>query len=54
MKSLLTLFCVLACGFLFAQPDLPDDPVPLDGGIIALLAAGAMYGAKKIKLQKIK
>jgi hypothetical protein len=33
-----------------AQPLPPSGaPVPLDGGLLALLAAGAAYGAKKIK-----
>jgi hypothetical protein len=32
-----------------AQPGMPNAPVPLDGGLIALLAAGAAYGAKKYR-----
>ena len=34
----------------FAQPPNPgDDPdVPIDGGISILIAAGALYGSKKI------
>ena len=42
---------------LFAQPDDPPEPgsppgegepIPLDGGILYLLAAGGAYGMKKI------
>ena len=32
----------------FAQPGNPNNPVPLDGGISLLIAAGAAFGAKKI------
>lgn len=32
----------------FAQPRPPSVPVPLDGGLITLLIAGAAYGSKKI------
>jgi hypothetical protein len=33
-----------------AQPGDPGDPprIPIDGGVTALLAAGALFGAKKI------
>ncbi len=30
------------------NPISDPDPVPLDGGLLALLAAGAAYGIKKI------
>lgn len=33
---------------LFAQPDPPGGPVPIDGGIGLLIAAGTAYGAKKM------
>lgn len=35
----------------FAQDDIPDyDPnVPIDGGIGLLVAAGALFGIKKLK-----
>jgi hypothetical protein len=33
--------------YVSAQPMNPDSPVPLDGGLLALLAAGAAYGIKK-------
>lgn len=26
----------------------PDDPCPIDGGVVALLAAGVGYGIKKV------
>ncbi|TVQ75947.1 MAG: hypothetical protein EA358_10605 [Flavobacteriales bacterium] len=44
---ILLAFVLLAPVFVYAQPRPPSVPVPLDGGIVALLAAGAMYGAKK-------
>lgn len=31
----------------WAQPENPGTPVPIDGGLTLLLAAGAAYGAKK-------
>ena len=36
---------------LYAQPGFEDDvdDVPLDGGISLLIAAGAVYGAKKLR-----
>jgi hypothetical protein len=48
MKYILTLG-LFACAFgeLLAQPNNPNDPVPLDGGLTLLLTAGAVYGAKK-------
>jgi hypothetical protein len=48
MKYFLT-FCLIAVSAseLFAQPNNPSDPVPLDGGLTLLLTAGAVYGAKK-------
>lgn len=36
------------------NPDDPQDEVPLDGGIIALLGAGAAYGANKLRKKKAK
>jgi len=33
----------------FAQPDNPNPPVPIDGGLAALAAAGAAYGIKKYR-----
>lgn len=50
---------VLLSNPLIAQPANPgsadpDPNVPIDGGISALLAAGAIYGIKKIKENKRK
>jgi len=49
------LFTLLANTDLVAQPGAPDEPgcwpppcVPIDGGIVALIIAGAAYGTKKI------
>jgi hypothetical protein len=51
MKHITTLMLLLALtAIAHAQPLPPtDNPVPLDGGLLTLLAAGAAYGAKKIK-----
>ncbi len=49
------MFCTLASSTsVFAQCDpfldpFCTEPIPLDGGIVALVAAGAAYGYKKIK-----
>lgn len=40
---------ILTPVFVYAQPRPPSVPVPLDGGLLALLAAGAVFGARKIK-----
>lgn len=45
------IFACLLISNLFAQGDDPIPPgaeIPIDGGILGLLAAGAVYGAKKI------
>jgi hypothetical protein len=55
-----TLFCLLLMfspmlvGVLFAQPGFTDDvdDVPVDGGLSLLIAAGAGYGARKLKRRK--
>ncbi len=55
MKKFILLITVLfVSALLYAQPVPGDDPggtpgggVPLDGGLTALLVAGAGYGAKK-------
>ncbi len=31
-----------------AQPPDPDEPLPIDGGVSLLVAAGVGYGAKKL------
>lgn len=38
--------------FVYAQPRPPSVPVPLDGGLLALLAAGAAVGVRKINNTK--
>jgi hypothetical protein len=55
MKKSIVMFCVIILATtVFAQdPGLPggdpDTPVPIDGGLLALLAAGIGYGLKKMK-----
>ena len=57
MKKYLLLTAMLfSGGLLFAQQDDPglpggDPDVPLDGGLSLLIAAGAVYGVKKIRQQ---
>ena len=46
---LLVGFGMLLSISVFAQPvDPPEPDVPIDGGISLLIAAGALYGSKKI------
>ncbi len=56
MKKAITIIAAMALTlapmYLFAQPDPPGGPVPIDGGLGILLAAGAAYGIKKYKNQK--
>jgi hypothetical protein len=47
-KILSTLILTTLVLVAFAQPGNPNNPVPLDGGISLLIAAGAAFGAKKI------
>ncbi len=47
-KTAFTLVA-LAPLFLYAQPDPPGGPVPIDGGLGILLAAGAAYGIQKYR-----
>lgn len=35
------------------DPPVGDTAVPIDGGAVALLVAGAAYGAKKLKAKKL-
>ncbi len=63
MKHLVTAFLIIVSFSLFAQGGagpFPDDgepcgfpldpcPVPVDGGVGFLIAAGLVYGGKKIK-----
>ena len=44
----LTFATVLFAGIAKAEPGDDPGPVPVDGGVSILLAAGAAYGAKKI------
>lgn len=57
LPSLLILALVLVATITFAQGGPPPQPgpgppsppaVPIDGGILALLAGGIAYGAKKL------
>lgn len=49
MKKIFTTLCLLTLVVVaYAQPGPPSNPVPLDGGISLLIAAGAAFGAKKI------
>jgi hypothetical protein len=58
MKYTLLFFLMLQSSLLLAMrtddPGLPgDDPdLPIDGGVTALLIAGAAYGLRKINQQK--
>jgi hypothetical protein len=48
MKKIIITAAFLAMATIaMAQPGNPQNPVPLDGGLSLLLAAGAAYGAKK-------
>jgi hypothetical protein len=55
IRLLLLMLLLLNAGISRADdPGLPgDDPdVPIDGGILVLLAAGIYYGVKKIQNRK--
>ncbi|MBC7846374.1 MAG: hypothetical protein H7Y10_07770 [Flavobacterium sp.] len=61
MKSILILasiFMLLLSTPALAQADPGDDPdvpaAPIDGGITLLIAAGVLYGAKKVNDRKNK
>lgn len=43
---LTTATVILFCALAYGQPDVPPPPVPLDGGLLALLAAGGITGYK--------
>jgi len=50
MKKIVFTFCLILGGLAAnAQPNNPSNPVPLDGGLSLLVAAGAAYGLKKYK-----
>lgn len=48
-SAVLMLVCLCLPSLLLAQgdPGLDPDPIPLDGGLSMLIAAGVAYGAKK-------
>jgi len=46
-KIIITAAFLAVASIAMAQPSNPVSPVPLDGGLGLLLAAGAAYGAKK-------
>ena len=48
IRFFLTLIFILILGNALCQPGDPPEPVPLDGGLLWLLLAGAGYGVKKI------
>ncbi|MFN4298906.1 MAG: PID-CTERM protein-sorting domain-containing protein [Thermaurantimonas sp.] len=52
-SSIVWIATIVAPVALYAQPDPPGGPVPIDGGIGLLIAAGAAYGAKKMKSNRI-
>lgn len=52
INLLALLFILLCITPIFAEPEDPGvdpNPAPIDGGLTLLLAAGALYGAKKVK-----
>ena len=51
---LLMISLLVLPSLVFAQPGFGDDvpDVPIDGGLSVLLAAGAVYGIKKIRDRK--
>ena len=50
MKKILLTLLFLAPAFIaFAQPGGDPTPVPIDGGIGLLAAAGIAYGVKKFR-----
>jgi hypothetical protein len=54
MKKILIAFMLISSINAFSQADDPadgDGTVPVDGGITLLLAAGAAYGARRMKIR---
>ncbi|KFD40348.1 PID-CTERM protein-sorting domain-containing protein [Schleiferia thermophila] len=43
-KQITTLFILLLVHELMAQPGMPNNPTPIDGGLGLLIAAGIAYG----------
>jgi len=52
-QLLLLLVLLILCSPALAQPSLPGGPsqAPVDGGLLALLAAGIWYGIQKLTRQ---
>ena len=55
--SIVIIACfIMLPGIVFAQggfdDDVTDNPVPFDGGVTLLLAAGLGYGIKKVREQR--
>ncbi len=50
LRVLLVVICLMVSANLMAQPGDPggDPDIPIDGGIGLLIAAGALYGSKKM------
>lgn len=54
LNMVLMVVIVLLPGVLLAQPggfddNVTDNPIPLDGGVSLLIAAGLGYGVKKVR-----
>lgn len=49
MKKFILTIAALAPLWMMAQPGMPNNPTPIDGGLGILLAAGAAYGIKKYR-----
>jgi len=55
MKKILFAIMLICSVNAFSQADDPadgDGTVPVDGGITLLLAAGAAYGARRLKIHR--
>ena len=53
MKNFILYIAILLPVLLMAQPGMPNNPTPIDGGLGILLAAGAAFGIRQ-KLKKEK
>ncbi len=53
LKTIIVALMIIVPGLLFAQggfdDDVIDNPVPFDGGVSLLIAAGLGYGIKKVR-----
>lgn len=57
LKMIIFACMIIIPGILLAQPggfddDVTDNPVPFDGGVTLLIAAGLTYGIKKVRDQR--